>query len=77
MSGVVASPHEIRAIRKACGDRFMIIAPRIRLPSDDISDQRRVVLALRWVSHADDVHGQIFRNGLGLKQLFQNQQAQG
>jgi hypothetical protein len=25
----------------------------------------------------DDVHGQISRNGLGLKQLFQNQQAQG
>lgn len=55
-------------------------APRARTGSAraGLSEMpRRIVLALRWVSHADDVHGQIFRNGLGLKQLFQNQQAQG
>jgi len=30
MDGVVASPHEIRAIRKACGKDFLIVVPGIR-----------------------------------------------
>jgi orotidine-5'-phosphate decarboxylase len=30
MDGVVASPHEIRAIRRACGQDFLIVVPGIR-----------------------------------------------
>ena len=30
MDGVVASPHEVRAIRKACGKDFLIVVPGIR-----------------------------------------------
>jgi orotidine-5'-phosphate decarboxylase len=30
LDGVVASPQEVRAIRKACGRRFLIVAPGIR-----------------------------------------------
>lgn len=43
LAGVVASPHEIKAIRKSCGDRFLIITPGIRLPSDAAGDQKRVL----------------------------------
>ena len=55
LSGVVASPREIRAIRKACGDTFMIITPGIRMPSDDISDQKRVLTPGQAVTAGADL----------------------
>lgn len=42
MDGVVASPHEIRAIREACGPRFLIVTPGIRRDGDERGDQTRV-----------------------------------
>jgi len=46
LDGVVASPHEVRAIRKACGRRFLIVVPGIRPaagpPSGRKDDQARV-----------------------------------
>lgn len=41
LRGVVASPHEIRAIREACGDRFVIVTPGIRPEGSEAGDQRR------------------------------------
>lgn len=41
LRGVVASPHEIEAIRQACGDGFVIVTPGIRPEGSEAGDQRR------------------------------------
>jgi orotidine-5'-phosphate decarboxylase len=41
LRGVVASPHEIEAIRKACGTEFVILTPGIRPEGSNAGDQRR------------------------------------
>ena len=45
LQGVVASPHEIRAIRQACGADFAIVTPGIRGASagGDMNDQMRTM----------------------------------
>jgi orotidine-5'-phosphate decarboxylase len=43
LRGVVASPLEIRAIREACGDEFVILTPGIRPAGSDAGDQRRMM----------------------------------
>lgn len=40
--GVVCSPREIEGVRQVCGSDFVIVAPGIRLASDEADDQRRV-----------------------------------
>ena len=42
MDGVVASPKEITAIRKACGDDFVIVTPGIRPVWAATNDQSRI-----------------------------------
>jgi orotidine-5'-phosphate decarboxylase len=42
MDGVVASPREIAAIRRACGPSFLILTPGIRRAGDARGDQKRV-----------------------------------
>jgi orotidine-5'-phosphate decarboxylase len=42
MDGVVASPREVAAIRRACGPRFVIVTPGVRQAGDDVGDQKRV-----------------------------------
>jgi orotidine-5'-phosphate decarboxylase len=37
LDGVVASPHEVRAIRRACGEDFLIVVPGIRPEGDGSS----------------------------------------
>ena len=41
--GVVASPHEVSAIRDACGDSFVLVVPGVRPAGADIGDQKRVM----------------------------------
>ncbi|UOF92878.1 orotidine-5'-phosphate decarboxylase [Fodinisporobacter ferrooxydans] len=46
LDGVVASGHEVRGIREACGDDFVTVIPGIRLAANDsalIHDQKRVM----------------------------------
>ncbi len=42
LDGVVASAHEARAIRCACGPRFLIVVPGVRPASASANDQSRV-----------------------------------
>ncbi|MBV9850482.1 MAG: orotidine-5'-phosphate decarboxylase [Armatimonadetes bacterium] len=41
--GVVASPHEIAALRAACGPDFTLVIPGVRPAGADPGDQRRVM----------------------------------
>ena len=43
MDGVVASPHEVRAIRECCGRRFIIVTPGIRPADSNRNDQQRIM----------------------------------
>ncbi len=43
LDGVVCSAHEIAAIRKVCGDDFLLVVPGIRPAGSDLADQRRVM----------------------------------
>jgi orotidine-5'-phosphate decarboxylase len=42
MDGVVASAHEARAIRRACGPKFLIVVPGVRPAAASLNDQSRV-----------------------------------
>ena len=42
LDGVVASAQEVRAIRRACGPKFLIVVPGIRPTSGAVNDQSRV-----------------------------------
>jgi len=42
VDGVVASPLEASAIRNAVPKDFLIVTPGIRMPSDNLNDQKRV-----------------------------------
>ena len=42
LDGVVASPQEAEAIRKACGEDFLIVTPGVRPADAAIDDQSRV-----------------------------------
>jgi orotidine-5'-phosphate decarboxylase len=41
LRGIVASPHDIEAIREACGDSLTLVIPGIRPEGADSADQRR------------------------------------
>jgi orotidine-5'-phosphate decarboxylase len=42
LSGVVASPREIRTIRERCGQEFLIVTPGIRPAGSVCDDQKRI-----------------------------------
>ncbi len=43
LDGVVCSPHEIEAIKRACGKDFKLIVPGIRPAGSEAADQKRVL----------------------------------
>ena len=54
LDGVVASPLEIEPIRKACGDKFLIVTPGIRPEWADVGDQRRFTTPSEAISMGAD-----------------------
>jgi orotidine-5'-phosphate decarboxylase len=42
MDGVVASAQEVKAIRRACGPKFLIVVPGIRPAATSANDQSRI-----------------------------------
>jgi len=78
LDGVVCSPEEIKAIRKAVGHAPMIVTPGIRAASGDKQDQQRVgtapqaladgadyLVVGRALSHCDDIDSAL--SGLGFE----------
>ena len=43
IDGVVASPHEIKMLRREFGDKIKIVTPGIRPPGPDVGDQKRMM----------------------------------
>ena len=43
LDGVVCSPHEIAAVRAACGTGFLIVTPGVRPAGGELGDQKRVM----------------------------------
>ncbi|MFL6244619.1 MAG: orotidine-5'-phosphate decarboxylase [Thermoanaerobaculia bacterium] len=54
LRGIVASPLEIRAIREACGEEFVILTPGIRPAGSDAGDQRRMMTPREAVAAGAD-----------------------
>ncbi len=50
IDGVVASPQEIGTIRERCGQKFLVVTPGIRAPSDKKDDQKRTLTPKEAVS---------------------------
>jgi len=54
VDGVIASPQEISVIRDRCGEKFLIITPGIRVPSDKKDDQKRTLTPREAISAGAD-----------------------
>jgi len=52
--GVIASPLEIAAIKKACGAGFTVVSPGVRLPGGTANDQKRTATPAEAVKAGAD-----------------------
>ncbi len=50
IDGVIASAQEIGTIRERCGEKFLIVTPGIRAPSDKKDDQKRTLTPKEAIS---------------------------
>lgn len=75
--GVVASGHEVRAMRKSLGHSFMVVTPGIR-PIDNDDDQKRVVTPAQALANGADylVIGRPIRDARDPRAAAQDIQAQ-
>jgi orotidine-5'-phosphate decarboxylase len=55
IDGVVCSPHEIAAVRTACGPGFLIVTPGVRPAGGSLNDQRRVMTPSRALEAGADL----------------------
>ena len=54
LDGVVASAHEVRAIRAACGPKFLIVVPGVRPANSSTNDQARVATPAEAIQSGAD-----------------------
>lgn len=54
MDGVVCSPQEIKIIREAVGNDFVIVTPGVRPKGSDIGDQKRIMTPIEAVNAGSD-----------------------
>jgi orotidine-5'-phosphate decarboxylase len=54
LAGVVASPHEARAIRERCGSKFLIVTPGVRPAGATNDDQKRVMTPAEAINRGAD-----------------------
>jgi orotidine-5'-phosphate decarboxylase len=54
LDGVVASAHEVKAIRQACGPNFLIVVPGIRPTTSSTDDQARVATPQQAIAAGAD-----------------------
>jgi orotidine-5'-phosphate decarboxylase len=55
LDGVVCSPHEIAAVRAACGAQFLIVTPGVRPAGGELGDQKRVMTPQQAVQAGADI----------------------
>jgi orotidine-5'-phosphate decarboxylase len=55
LDGVVCSPHEIAAVRTACGPQFLIVTPGVRPAGGELGDQKRVMTPRQAVDAGADI----------------------
>jgi orotidine-5'-phosphate decarboxylase len=54
LDGVVTSPREAAAVRRACGDELLIVTPGVRPATATVNDQRRVLTPAQAVQAGAD-----------------------
>ena len=55
LDGVVCSPHEIAAVRAACGSGFLIVTPGVRPAGGELGDQKRVMTPRQAMEAGADI----------------------
>tara|TARA_B100000963_G_C22633287_1_gene676155 strand:+ start:362 stop:1072 length:711 start_codon:yes stop_codon:yes gene_type:complete len=54
LDGVIASPLEIKGIKKACSNSFKVITPGIRMPEHKSHDQARIMTPIEAIKNGAD-----------------------